>query len=289
VSLWLYRVPLSEDGPLIDVAWGALLAGAAAGAGAGGAGGGEGLGAALASADSEDVRDASANAAAATAAAKDAPPADADDADGDAARVRAALRGRHVVSRADGALEGADAAVPGAGSGFIRVGFAIIDLACEPVREAGGAARAARAGAVAPPPPRLLAAAADSGVVYLLRFGSNAVARTLVGHRVVGGAVGAATRLAWLPPPPPPLAPSCLYLAATSDADHALVLFSVGSGRVAARLGREAGGHSGAVKGLRALADAEGGEGEAGEEGGAEAAAPKLLSCGFDKRCIVWR
>jgi hypothetical protein len=56
---------------------------------------------------------------------------------------------------------------------------------------------------------------------------------------------------------------------------------------VAARLGREAGGHTGTVKDLRALAPAE--HAEEGEGEGEEGASPLLLSCGFDKRCILWR
>lgn len=133
------------------------------------------------------------------------------------------------------------------GGRFIPVGFTIIDLALSPQSSNSD--------------DPLLAAAADNGVIFVLRFGSNAVLRRLVGHYVTSEFT-AGTRIAWWPalrgspectPEPANVGGvGAHYLVASSERDFAAVIYSVGSQQVVARLGlgqpRAAGLGAGASK-----------------------------------------
>jgi hypothetical protein len=286
-QLWLYRVPLSEDGAGVDISWPTLeriLTAAttedpAAAAGAPSSPPGP----------TDDVRATNADGTRPAQGVLAPALGDDDDLDGDAARIRAALRGRHVVSSSDGELTdtlagreaprssnagagaGAVSAPPVQTSSFIRVGYSIVDLACSPGSGVGGGGRA-------------LALAADSGVVYILPFGTNTVLRRLVGH-AVASAVSAGTRLAWHPSVPVAghgagssgvAGGLPFYLVASSETDFALVAYSVGSGKAAARMV----GHKGTVKEIVSLG--------AGMKGGREGSGAVLVTCGFDKRVLVW-
>lgn len=358
--LWLYRVPLSEDGPRVDVSMRHLVAVAGATAATATAlmpssGGSAPAATPVVLGPVDDVRIDTGSVGNHTGAADDA---DDDDIDGDAARVRAALRGRHVTSSDDGTLAGegaghssappalggwapgsaaaaaAASAVSSHTSAFIRVGFTIVDLAVQPVAAApvinskngisGGGASAA---AVAPLP--LIAAASDSGVIYCYTLGTNSIVRRLVGHQV-SSTLQAGTRLAWHTPSSSVLSlatsaseiarnGTCstssaglasgggtaigvsYYLAATSDRDFVVVLYSIGSGRMVGRLGRttttttvmsqgngvEQGsavagatlGHTGTIKDLCFVAS---------RSSSSSGSQPLMLSCGFDKRIIGW-
>ena len=102
------------------------------------------------------------------------------------------------------------------GGFYLPVGFAVVDLAVS-----GGS------GGGAPQ----LAAAADNGVVYVFEWGTNVLAARLVGHNVSPGGLLAHTRIAWRP------GGDHQYLAATSERDYAVVVYSVPSTRCLARLG----------------------------------------------------
>ena len=210
------------------------------------------------------------------------------------------------------------------GARYIPVGFAIVDLAVPPHLQHQQASAASSE--------PVLAACADNGVIYLFRFGSNALVRRLVGH-VVGSGLGATTRIAWLPQPSQASAasvnaPSCHYLAASSERDFCVVIYSTGSGQPVARLGVgqplpmtgwisgsssgdstdssaarssryghnviasrstaatgsaadvQSQGHTASIKDLAMVMVPKGGEGGA--------ATPALVTCGFDKRLMVW-
>jgi hypothetical protein len=235
------------------------------------------------------------------------------------------------------------------GGRYIPVGFSICDLAVppQPAAAAGHAAPTSTtaAAATSTPAPLLLAACGDNGVVYVYPFGCNRVAARLVGH-VAANALGAQTRITWVPPrraptppvplpsahlpsaaaaaaaagalpPPLPLPPTttseCFYLAASSERDFSVVVYSVGAGRPVARLGIGQPVPGGWLDASRGSSDDEGERGGPGRAcyqprghtasikdlavvvappavgGGDDGAWPLLLTVGFDKRLLVWR
>ncbi len=255
-ALVLHRVPLSEDGTTVDIAWASLRE--------------KGLDGAVEAAEGGRPLPSLLRA---------APPAPRSDlvAFGSLeARAQASVQRPAHVAPSEGVLSlagiesgsdpslGTDVAAAAASraeqtasaSTFIPVGFAITDLAvCPPTHG-----------------PALLASSADNGIVYLHPWGSNAVLRRLVGHGAPGQ-LDAPTRLAWLP-----LAAggAPYYLTATCAADHALLVYSAGGGRPVARLSVGAGvaaAHTGTVRDLAVVTG-----------GGAT-----LASVGFDKRVLLWK
>lgn len=236
---------------------------------------------------------------------------------------------------APGASGAGDAlGAPGVGGGgdvteggrYIPVGFAVVDLAV-PLQPLAPPARSI---GDAPSGPLLLAACGDNGVVYVYRFGHNAVRSRLVGH-VVGTALGAPTRITWIPPRTQdggaPGTGSCTaqphYLAATSERDYAVVVYSTASGKPVARLGlgqpipggylaaTEAGGAAGGSAADAARSSRYGGNVRALQAGGgshlqsrghaasikdiaavpstAPGKPPALVTVGFDKKLLVWQ
>lgn len=195
-SLVLHRVPLSEDGPCVDVGWPALAARGVEYALAMGAGEssvppatdargvptlplprrGLEVGSVEAPSD-DDLRDVSVGK------------------PGGGERPRADTRGVEGGAAAGvtaaPASASALAAARAAACEPLRVGFNVIDLA------AAGDARRGCSRAFRGRSRPLLAAAADTGVVTVSPFGSSIVARHLAGHGAPGPS-DAPTRLAWV-------------------------------------------------------------------------------------------
>jgi hypothetical protein len=195
------------------------------------------------------------------------------------------------------------------GGRYIPVGFAVTGLAVSPLDPAGSSGG------------RTLAVAADNGVVYLFRFGTNALRGRLVGHVVgtatVGGIGTSPTRIAWVPRSVAGHAAGDAaavhhYLAATSERDFAVVIYS-SSGKPLARLGlgqplpgallTADGDATRATRyghNVRALQQQEDGIQTAGHSAsikdlvagfvalGEDNAKPALVTCGFDKQVLVW-
>jgi hypothetical protein len=163
------------------------------------------------------------------------------------------------------------------GGFYIPVGFGIIDLAiafdaalCKPwVSELRALDNLVR-------PPFMVAAAADNGVVFMYKFGTNKMAARLVGH-LINSNITAATRIRFLPLSPQWARTTMAwgqYIAVTSDSDHSVVVYSVGSERIVAKLGGN-GGHTAAIKDIQFLSRP-------------GTMPPCLISSGLDKRLICW-
>jgi hypothetical protein len=299
-QLWLYRVPLSEDGQRVDCSWKSLYNSALF------------VSTSVSSSiptnetislqcaiNDDDVRDLMSqnrerNILLHTIQNQqriDQEDSDKDDIDGDAKRVREALRGRHITSTMDGELVSnvnINVSSSNGGKGYIRVGFTVISLACEPCTYSSE-----RLDSSMPISPPLLALAADNCACYIVRFGSNSIIRTLVGHSV-GSAVSASTKVAWHPQirEEKSITASSLYrenglttsvllssayLAVTSESDFSIILYSIGSGRIAKKLGRNEGGHTGSIKDLSFVINT-----------GNKKVKKRMVTVSFDKRCIVW-
>ena len=184
------------------------------------------------------------------------------------------------------------------GGRFIPVGFTVIDLAILP--NTGGSSVGFSGG--------LLAAAADNGVIFVLRLGSNAVLRRLVGHSVTSE-LAAGTRISWWPVSRNSSEEevdglvgrrhgcSSHYLIASSDRDFSAVVYSLGAQSVVSRLGlgqpidpafsgravidgsgedcpRQTRGHTASIKAVVSATR--------------KGSSPLLLTAGFDKRVVVW-
>jgi hypothetical protein len=131
-------------------------------------------------------------------------------------------------------------------------------------------------------------------------YWSNEIIRTLVGHSV-GSAVSASTKVAWHPQGKDDVSMrgyslssslSSAYLAVTSESDYSIVLYSIGSGKIAKRLGKSEGGHSGSIKDVTFVEMRVGG-GEVGvgrkeESGLRRRIKRRMVTVSFDKRCVVW-
>ena len=299
-QLWLYRVPLSEDGQRVDCSWKSLYNSALF------------VSTSVSSSiptdetmslqcaiNDDDVRDLMSqnrekNILLHTIQNQqriDQEDSDKDDIDGDAKRVREALRGRHITSTMDGELVSnvnINVSSSNGGKGYIRVGFTVISLACEPCTYSSESLDSSM-----PISPPLLALAADNCACYIVRFGSNSIIRTLVGHSV-GSAVSASTKVAWHPQirEETSITASSLsrenglttsvlissaYLAVTSESDFSIILYSIGSGRIAKKLGRNEGGHTGSIKDLSFVVNT-----------GNKKVKKRMVTVSFDKRCIVW-
>jgi hypothetical protein len=222
---------------------------------------------------------------------------DKDDIDGDAKRVRDALRGKHVTSTIDGELIVSSST--STSQGYIRVGFTVIALACELYLVPDIPSISSSTSSSSPLVPPLLAIAADNGACYIVRFGSNEIIRTLVGHSV-GSAVSASTKVCWHPQGKDDVSMrgyslssslSSAYLAVTSESDYSIVLYSIGSGKIAKRLGKSEGGHSGSIKDVTFVDMRVGGEGGVSrkeERGLRRRIKRRMVTVSFDKRCVVW-
>jgi len=299
-QLWLYRVPLSEDGQRVDCSWKSLCNSTSF------------VSTSVSSSlptdettsmkcviNDDDVRDLMSqnrerNTLLYTFQNKqrtEQEDSDKDDMDGDAKRVQEALRGRHITSTMDGELVSnvnINVSSSNGGKGYIRVGFTVISLACEPCTYSSD-----RLDTSFPISPPLLALAADNCACYIVRFGSNSIIRTLVGHSV-GSAVSASTKVAWHPQireersitasslsRENELTTSVLlssaYLAVTSESDFSIILYSIGSGRIAKKLGRNEGGHTGSIKDVSFVINT-----------GNKKVKKRMVTVSFDKRCLMW-
>ena len=70
---------------------------------------------------------------------------------------------------------------------------------------------------------------------------------------------------------------SSAYLAVTSESDFSIILYSIGSGRIAKKLGRNEGGHTGSIKDVSFVVNT-----------GNKKVKKRMVTVSFDKRCIVW-
>jgi hypothetical protein len=299
-QMWLYRVPLSEDGQRVDCSWKHLYSFYSLGGGVDG----DAIKPRLINDD--DVRDLESsqqNVSAlqlSSSSSSSSSLLDKDDIDGDAKRVRDALRGKHVTSTIDGELIVSSST--SISQGYIRVGFTVIALACEPylVPDIPSFSSSTSSSSSSPLVPPLLAIAADNGACYIVRFGSNEIIRTLVGHSV-GSAVSASTKVSWHPQGKDDVTKrgyslssslSSAYLAVTSESDYSIVLYSIGSGKIAKRLGKSEGGHSGSIKDVTFVEmrgwGGEGGMSRKEERGLRRRIKRRMVTVSFDKRCVVW-
>lgn len=299
IHLWMYRLPLSEDSTPIDITWSSIVQ--------------RWLKSSSSSSNTYNTYTSDASIArdnditvqnpsstvSTTAASND------NTDDEDVYRVQEALRTQTITSTMDGTL------IQSTGNadifpGYIKVGYTVTELVSS--NSSTGTLSTLS----------LLAAATDTGIIYVYHFGTNKILRRLIGYSTSSASSSSSasiqcnTCLVWSPISSVSSVSSLPdYLIVTSDQDYALVVYSIGSGKIIRRLNNTTvkenqnlntntsssskvtiGGHTGIIKDITipnrtALPNNLLHTNTSSISSSSEVTLD-FLSCGFDKRIIGW-